>query len=134
MTTIIIILITCTCVMGLKIALSEGMLLEKIGSWLEYKIETGHKVYNLFICPWCMASLQSLVAHGFALGLGVIPLEWHWSLLFRWPLVVMASSFICGNLWNIYETINRIREKNEAERDWYFNLFSDQEDFIENKN
>ena len=116
-----LILITCTCVMGLKIAFSKGMLLENIGEWLENKVEAGHKAYELFICPWCMATLQSIVAHAFAFGLGILPMEWNWQLLIRWPLVVMASSFICGNAWNLYETINRIRERNEAERDYYDN-------------
>jgi len=127
MITLKLILITCTCVMGLKIALSKGMLLERLGEWLEYKVEEEKKkIYNLFICQWCMATLQSIVAHAIAFGLGILPMEWNWQLLIRWPLVVMASSFICGNAWNIYETINRVRERNEAERDYYDSLLKDQ--------
>lgn len=108
--------------MGLKIALSEGMLLEKLGDYFDRKIEEGHKIYDLFYCQWCMSTLQSIVAHFFAFGLGIIPFEWDWQLLIRWPLIVMAGSFLCGNAWNIYETINRIKEKNEQEFLYYKKL------------
>lgn len=115
MITIKLILITCTLVLGLKVALSDEMLLERAGKWFAAKVDSGHKVYDLFICPWCMGTLQSIVAHGFALGLGVLPLEWSWTLLIRWPLVVMASSFISGTTWTAYETLNAIKERNRIE-------------------
>lgn len=113
-----LIILTFICVMGLKIVLSKGMLLERVGEWLEYQVESGNKIFDLFICQWCMATLCSLLAHGFAFGLGILPLEWNWQLLIRWPLVVMGSSFLCGNVWNLYETINRVKEKNEAEANY----------------
>jgi hypothetical protein len=112
-----LILITFIIVMGLKIAMSKDMLLEKLGSWLEKKAEE-KKIFEMFICQWCMATLQSVTAHFFAFGLGLLPFEWNWQLLIRWPLVVMGASFLCGNIWNIYETINRIKEKNEVEAEY----------------
>lgn len=113
-----LIILTFICVMGLKIVLSKGMLLERVGEWLEYQVESGHKIFDLFICQWCMSTLQSITAHGFAFALGILPFEWNWQLAARWPLVVMGSSFLCGNVWNLYETINRIKEKNEAEANY----------------
>jgi hypothetical protein len=112
-----LILITFIIVMGLKIAMSKDMLLEKLGSWLEKKAEE-KKIFEMFICQWCMATLQSVTAHFFAFGLGLLPFEWNWQLLIRWPRVVMGASFLCGNIWNIYETINRIKEKNEVEAEY----------------
>ena len=120
--------ITVICVMALKIVLSEGMLLEKLGSWLEYKtkdqymdgvlVSKANKFYELFICQWCMGTLQSVTAHLFAFGLGIITFEFTAHFIIRWVLVIMASSFINGNLWNLYETVNRIKERNEAEREF----------------
>lgn len=118
--------ITFILVMGLKIAMSNDMLLEKIGNYFEDMVDKGYKIFELFICPWCMPTLFSIVAHGFAIGLAIIPMEWNWQLLIRWPLIFMASSFLCGNAWNIYETINRIREKNEAQANYFNSLFEEE--------
>lgn len=120
--------ITFILVMGFKIVMSEGMLFESVGRYFEEKVDNGNKKFEVFICPWCMPSLCSIIAHGFAFGLGVLPFEWNWQLLIRWPLVIMGASFICGNAWNIYETINRIRERNEVEADYYKTFFHNQED------
>lgn len=110
------IMITFIIVMGLKITMSEGMVLERLGAYLEKKVDEGNKVFDLFICPWCMPTLQSLTAHLFAFGLGILPLEFDWQLLVRWPLIVMGSSFVCGNAWNIYGAINSVRERNDIQR------------------
>lgn len=101
--------------MGLKIAMSEGMLLEKAGKFFQKKVDDGYKVFDLFICPWCAGTLQAITAHAFAFGLGILPMEWNWQLLIRYPLIVMGASFLSGNVWNLYETINRIKERNELE-------------------
>lgn len=114
-----LILLTFIIVMGLKIAMSKGMLLEKLGDYFENKVEIGHKIFDLFICPWCMSTLQSITAHGFAFALGILPFQWDWQLLARWPLVVMGTSFLSGNAWNIYETINQIKERNRLQADLY---------------
>lgn len=110
-----LIILNCICVLGWKIAISDGMLLDSIGKWGDRKVEEGHKIYDLVVCPWCCGTAISIAAHLFAFGIGVLPLIFNWQLLIRWPLVVMGSSFICGNIWNIYETINRVRERNEIE-------------------
>lgn len=115
-------------VMGLKIAMSDKMLLEKVGQYFDRKIEEGHKWMDLFYCPWCMSTLQTITAHFFAFGLGIIPFEWNWQLLIRYPLLVCAGAFLCGNVWNLYEMVNRIKEKNEAEADYYNSLFTESND------
>lgn len=114
--------------MGLKIAMSEKMLLEKLGGFFERKIDEGYKIFDLFYCQWCMGTLCVIYAHFFAFGLEVLPFEWNWQLLIRYPLLVCASSFICGNVWNIYETINRIKEKNEAEANYLKSLINLEEE------
>lgn len=117
-----LILITVIIVLALRVALSEGMLLERLGKNLEDRVERGQKIYDLIVCPWCSGSLQSITAHGFAFGLGILPFEWSWQLLIRWPLVIFGASFISGMLWTIYLTLNQIKEKNEAEFHYFKNL------------
>jgi hypothetical protein len=112
--------------MGLKIAMSEKMLLEKLGTYFEKKLDEGHKWPDLFYCQWCMATLCVVYAHFFAIGLEIIPFSWDWKLLIRYPLLVCASSFLCGNAWNLYETVNRIKERNEAEAAYYNTMFEEQ--------
>lgn len=119
MITIKLIAITVTLVLGLKIVMSDGMLLQSLGRYFEQKIDEGYKWADLFYCQWCMTTLQSLMAHVFAIGLGIIPFVFNWQLLIRVPLIIAASSFIAGNLWNLYEISNRIKEKNEAQTDYY---------------
>lgn len=133
MITLKLIAITVTLVLGLKIGMSDGMLLERFGRFFERKIDEGKKVYDLFFCQWCMSTLQSLVAHGFAFGLGVIPFEWNWQLLIRWPLIVLGGSIIAGNLWNLYLTINQIKEKNEIEVDYYKSLMYEKDNENDNQ-
>lgn len=117
-----LIILTVIIVMGLKIVMSKGMLFEKWGEYFERKVDEGHKWMDIFICPWCMNSIQSITAHLFALGLGIIPLELNWQLLIRLPLVICGASFISGNIWNLHETVNRIRECKEAETVYFDNL------------
>lgn len=116
--------------MGLKIAMSEDMLLEKLGKWFDKKKDR-YKIFEIFICPWCMCSLQSITAHFFAFGLNILPFEWNWQLIIRWPLVVMGASFVSGNAWNLYEMVNRIREKNEEEAIYYHEQ-NNSEDYYSN--
>jgi hypothetical protein len=137
-----LVVITVICSMALKIILSEGMMLEKLGKWFEYKangiyqegvlIQKGNKLYELFICPWCCVTLQSFTAHIFGIGLGIVPLEFNVHFFLRWALVIMASSFISGNLWNLYEISNVIKEKNEIEKDTLINIGTVADIFIEN--
>lgn len=134
MITIKLILITVVLVLGLKIAMSEGMLLERVGKYFELKIEEGHKWMDLFFCQWCMSTLQSIVAYFFAFGLNVIPFEWNWQLLIRWPLVVMGGSIIAGNIWNLYLAVNQIKDKNEIEYEYIRKKICDEQEDIENNN
>lgn len=111
--------LTVIIVLALRVALSEGMLLEKLGAYFERKVDDGYKIFELAICPWCSGTLQSVTAHAFAFGLGILPFEWNWQLLIRWPLVVFASSFISGLLWTVYLTLNQIKENNLAQAEYY---------------
>lgn len=106
--------------MGWKIVTAKGMLLEAVGLWAEKKIEQGYKIFDLIYCEWCSSTLFALAAHGFAFLLGILPFEWNWQLLARYPLVVMGSSLISGLTWTIYLTINDIKENNRAQTE-YFN-------------
>lgn len=126
-------ILTVTIVLALKIALSENMLLGRLGSRLEKKVDEGHKIFDLFICPFCMGTLQVATAHLFAFGLGILPLEWNWQLLIRYPIIVFACSAISGFTWVGYQTMNRIKEKNEIEVEYYKKLlYEDQRE--ENNN
>lgn len=120
--------LTVIIVLGLKIAMSEGMLLEKLGKFFERKINEGQKWMDLFFCQWCMSTLCSIAAYFFAFGLDILPFEWNWQLLIRWPLIVMGGSIIAGNFWNVYLTINQIKEKNEIEVEYYKKLMYEIED------
>lgn len=108
-----LILITVMIVLALRVAISNGMILEKVGIYAEAKVEQGYKVWDLICCPWCAGTWISIVAHGFAFGIGVLPVEFNWSLLIRWPLVVFGASFTSGMLWTIYLTLNSIKENND---------------------
>lgn len=123
-----LILLTVIIVLALRVALSEGMLLEKLGKNLEDRVEKGQKVWDLIICPWCSGTLQSITAHFAAFGLGILPFEWNWQLLIRWPLVVFGACFVSGMSWAIYLTLNQIKKKNEAEAAYYNSLFTEKTD------
>lgn len=114
-----LIILTVIIVLALRVAMSERMLLENLGRYFERKVDEGYKIFDLFVCPWCSGTLFSLPAHAFAFGLGIIPFEWNWTLLIRWPIVVFASSFISGMLWTLYLTMNQIKEKNEAQAEYF---------------
>lgn len=114
-----LVILTVIIVLALRVALSEGMLLERLGKYFEKKVEEGYKIFDLAICPWCAGTLFSIPAHFFAFGLGILPFEWNIELMIRWPLVVFASSFISGVLWTIYLTLNQIKENNQAQAEYY---------------
>lgn len=113
--------------MGLKVVMSKGMLLEKLGLFFERKIDEGNKWYDLFYCQWCMSTIQSVTAYFFAFGLGILPFEFDWKLLIRWPLIVMGASFINGNLWNLYQATNAIKERNELEAEYYDSILENKD-------
>lgn len=131
MITLKLILITYIVVMGFKIVFSDGMLLERVGHYFERKEEDGHKWAMMFICPWCMPTLGSLLAHAVAMSLGVIPVEFHWTMLVREVLVVMGTSLISGLTWTIYETINQVKDRNEWEAN-YYRTFVEDDDHVTN--
>jgi hypothetical protein len=116
-----LVVLTVSVVLAMRVALSEGMLLERVGKYFEDKVERGERVWDIIICPWCSGTLYSSIAHLFAFRLGIVEFEWNWDIFIRYPLVVFCSSFIAGLLWTIYLTINQIKEKNEAEANYLKN-------------
>lgn len=124
-----LIILTVMIVLALQVAMSKKMLLEKLGEYFNWQVEErGRKIFDLFSCPWCSGTLYSIPAHFFAFGLGIIPFQWDWQLVIRWPLVVFGSSFIAGMLWTIYLTLNQIKEKNEAEAEYLKALLNGEDD------
>lgn len=124
-----IILLTFIWVMGVKISTAEGMIFEKLGDYAKDKIESGHKIWEALInCEWCLPSVHSIFGHAFAFGLGIIPFEVNKELFIRWPLVIMGTSLISGLTWTIYKTINKIRERNEAETNYLKSLIEPEKD------
>jgi hypothetical protein len=103
--------------LGIKIVTAEGMLLEDLGKWAEKKVESGYKIYEaLLVCPYCLPSIHTAIAIGFAFGIGVID-TWSWHLLFMYPIIAMASSFINGFLWKSHQKQNADKELSESAKE-----------------
>lgn len=118
-----LIIIVSIWVLGIKIATAEDMLLDNLGKWATKQAKK-HKIFEaLIVCPFCMPSIHSVIGYFFAFGLNILPFEWNWQLIIRYPLVVIGASIISGFTWVGYETINRIKEKNELEAEYYDSLF-----------
>jgi hypothetical protein len=114
--------------MGVKISTTEGMIFEEIGNYARRKVDEGHKIWEaLIVCEWCLPSVYSIFGHVFAIGLGILPFEWSWQLLIRWPLVVMGASISSGLIWTIYLMFNQIKENNMAQTDFYKNINHEKE-------
>lgn len=128
MITLKLIIITFIWVMGIKISTAEDMIFEKVGKWGKRKVDEGYKIFEaLIVCQWCLPSFHSLIGYAFAFGLNIMPFEWDWKLLIRYPLVVMGTSFLSGMVWTSYETINRIKECNELEAEYYNSLLENKD-------
>lgn len=120
--------ITVILVMGLKISTSEGMIFEKLGDYARQKVDEGYKAWDLIACEWCAGTWLSIVAHFAAFGLAVLPFEWNWQLLIRWPLIVMGASITSGLIWNIYLSINEMKENDRAQAEYFKNLNNDNDE------
>ena len=127
-----LILLTFIWVMGVKISTSEGMIFERLGRYGQRKVDEGHKIWeSLVACEWCLPSVHSIFGTAFAVGLGVIPFEMNKELFIRWPLVIMGPSLLSGLTWSFYLTINKIKEKNEAEAEYFKFVNSGQQSELE---
>lgn len=119
-----LIIIVSILVLGVKIATGDDMILEDLGKWGKKKSDK-YKIFEaLLVCPFCMPSVYSLIGYLFAFGLGILPFEWDWKLVIIYPIVVIGSSILAGFTWVAYETINRIKDKNEWQAYHYENLNS----------
>ena len=113
-----LIALTSIWVLGLKIATAEGMVLEKLGSYGKKKVEQGHKIFEaIIVCQWCMPSIHSIVGYLFAWQTGIVRINWE--VVKMYPLVVMGASLVSGMTWLVYETLNRIHDRNEKEKRYY---------------
>jgi hypothetical protein len=89
--------------LGIKILTADGMLFQSIGKWAEKKVDEGKIIFEpLLVCPYCMPSLHTAIAIGFGFGIGIID-EFSWHLIFMYPIVAMASSFINGYVWTLHQ-------------------------------
>lgn len=94
----ILVVIEVIWVLGWTIVTREDMLLERVGAWVSSRKS---KIWKpILSCFWCMPSIHTVFAYGFAYCLGFIQ-KWDSKLLVLYPLVVMASSFIVGFLVNL---------------------------------
>jgi len=124
----LIILTTIWC-LGFKILTSDGMLLEKVGKYGKDKVDEGKTIFDaLVVCEFCLPSIHSLVGYSFAILIGVIT-GFSWSLIFMYPLVAIGTSISCGFIWNAYLTMNRIKDRNEAEAE-YYDRMSEEHEFV----
>lgn len=119
-----IVIIVSILVLSVKIATGDDMILEGLGKWGKKKTEK-YKIFEaLLVCPFCMPSIYSLIGYLFAFGLNILSFEWDWKLVIMYPIVVMGSSILAGFTWTVYETVNRIKDRNEWEAYHYENLNS----------
>lgn len=116
---LIVIFFTYIWVIGVKIATSEGMILEKLGTWGEEQEEENKIFKGLITCPWCLPGVHSIVGWGYAFILGGIPFEWNWKYLVMWPIIIMGSSLCAGLTWTIYLAISKIGANNEIQSKYY---------------
>jgi len=116
-----LVLLTVIWCLGMKILTSEGMLLEKLGDFAHKKVEEGKLIYDPIIaCEWCMPSIHSLFGYFFGVVLGIITV-FSWRLVIIYPLVAIGASVGTGFIWNAYLTMNRFKERNEAQTFYYDN-------------
>lgn len=129
-----IIFFTSVWVLGIKIATSPGMILEKAGEWGGQKVREGHRIFEaLLVCHYCMPSIHSIIGYSFAIGIGVV--EFHWRLLIAYPIVVMGSSLFNGLVWGWHEKIkNETKYLENVEKLSHFDIRDRQKKHRERQN
>ena len=114
-----LIILTSICVLGFKIVTAEDMALEKLGEWAEKKVNDGHKIFELIVCPWCMPTLFSWIGFSFACGIGVVE-NLSWNLLWYYPLCIGGSSLVCGLIWTFYTGMNSKKNYYDNAQKYYY--------------
>lgn len=101
--------------LGLKVALSEGMIFEKIGQFLNHKVEVENKKIFKAIgqCEFCMPSIHTLF--GIAFGLASKTIIFSWNIVILYPIFVMGASFTTGVIWNLFSYLNTKKELAESQ-------------------
>lgn len=129
-----LVLLTSIWCLGIKIITAKGMGLSNLGDYGLNKVGEGKWVFDpLIVCEFCLPSIHSLFGYAFAVGIGVIT-HFSWSLVFMLPFVIAGSSIISGLVWNSYLTMVSIKNRNEAEEDYYDSLCDEQEFINEYQN
>lgn len=98
-----LIVLTSIWILGLRIVTNDGMVLHSIRRYAETKIKKeGKIIYEpLIYCVWCMPSIHTMVGFAIAFSLGILH-DLSWNLLIMYSVVAMASSLICGLIWQLY--------------------------------
>lgn len=111
-----LIIITSIWCLGIKVVTGEGMLLQSLGKWAEKKYDNGSKwIEPLCYCHWCMPSIHTAVGFFFAWKFGLY--EWHWAVLWYYPIAAMGSSLVNGFVWQFHTTKNAQSEYYESKTD-----------------
>lgn len=113
-----IIFICTSLVMGWTIATQDKMVLNKARLWAEEK--KSKWLDGLLLCHWCMPSSWALPAYIIAYLSGVV----HGAkILWLYPVVVCASSVMCGMIWELYQVLNMlVKYLVNAEKVKYFEV------------
>lgn len=110
-----VITITVLWCLGLKVALSEGMIFEKIGKFFNDKVEVENKKIFKPIgqCEFCMPSIHTLF--GIAFGLASKTISFSWNIVILYPIFVTGASFITGVTWSLFSYLNTKKELVESQ-------------------
>ena len=87
------ILLTCAWCFGFHNAFQEGMIFERVASWLENRF-TGFVLKPLYSCPLCMPSLHGTVIYLHACREGYS--------VFGWLMFIVCSSGINYVIYNLF--------------------------------
>lgn len=131
---IVVKLILITVMIGLswKFATSPGMLLEKVGDWSQKKRDAGYKIFEILLCPFCGASLFSIISIGFGLAIGICFSTWN--LLVIYPLIVFGSSTLTGIGWYLWLLLESKRAYfSNMEQLTYFEIKNKKKDYYNKK-
>lgn len=109
-------IITTIWILGITIVTQKGMWLYFLRQAAQNRVDRleglGHTVSRIYepliLCHWCMPSIHAIVGFLFGIGLGIA--SWNKELVFLYPLVVMASSFLVGILWGLHQLIWKANE------------------------
>lgn len=116
-----LIFFTSVVVLAWRIAISEGMLLEKVSIYAEYKVEKGNKAFELIQCPFCMPTLFTFFGWVFILGLQILPLELNAQYVLIHLIAWFSCCIFCGFTWVAYKAVVAKKDYYETAKKYYEN-------------